>query len=98
MFVRHIDEKRTETLYECDSVAIKDCPSDEGEPGVMVTMTSDLTREMTLFMPKQGNELYVMNNNGRTIDSYRWSEYDGPPVAVVGIHESLTPDGTTSRV
>ena len=72
------DGRRACGIYECDRVFLR--PTTEGPNGtpprehdVEVNMESNGPGgSITLVLDKQTTELYVMNENGRTIDSYNW--------------------------
>jgi hypothetical protein len=85
MFVRWIDGNRISSLFECDAVSIEALKAEDESlcDSVMVRLQRDSREVATLLLCKEdGHELYVMNNNGKTIDSYQWSDYDGPQVEV----------------
>lgn len=73
---------KSETIYECDSVSIHPYddpvaqPVNMKEPGsvsvVMEGSSSYLPIEM--FVVKDGTvEIYLMNNSGKTIDTWNWA-------------------------
>ena len=73
MFVKVIYETGRESLYECDEVYIDHLESkDSNDPGSLyLTLTRDL-KDKHVEVAKDKNEVYLMNNDGKTIDKYAW--------------------------
>jgi hypothetical protein len=89
MFVRIVqwdEDPETETkycseaLYECTSVElwphIENPENPDYDPDYPGSLSVSLNGPdpIELFVVKDGNtEIYVMNNNGKTIDTHRWA-------------------------
>ncbi len=55
-------------LHECVSITITHLPDVDGS-GIIFSLSPSKVR---LALPTDGSELYIMNENGDTVDSYRW--------------------------
>lgn len=66
--IRHSDE--SSTLYEADRVYFDSGASgSESEVHLTITSGADVRR---VVVEKAKEELYLMNDDGETIESYRW--------------------------
>ncbi len=73
MFVRWITNKNIEHLYEAKSIHFERLISGGPVKNLLsVRLEHTGGGETQLDIPRDGDELYIMNNNGRTIDSYQW--------------------------
>lgn len=72
MFIKHIRGNNWkppyngEFLFECKSYQIQ--PMDESK------FLMHLDHNVSFEVSKDGDQLYIMNENGRTIDSHDWSD------------------------
>jgi hypothetical protein len=76
MFVRWIDENGMNSLYQCDGVIVEHLVADSGDKDdncLMVRLQRDGVDAISLIMRQKQAKLYIMNDNGKTIDSFRWS-------------------------
>jgi len=63
MLVRLITKEGSHT-YQCEHVEVL-----ESDEGVRVSV---LPKGPTLRLPEDGERIYMMNDRGDTVDSYRW--------------------------
>lgn len=78
MFVRVITQTG-QTLYHCDEFQI-DSDGDESEDTVHLQMKKAGKTPMTTkwrVVDKREESVYVMNEDGQTIDAYPWGGYKG---------------------
>ena len=66
MFVKVIIND-TESLYECESAHIRECSTD------LVTLNIIKDSSRNLVLEKNNSRVYFMNDEGKTIDAYRWN-------------------------
>ena len=70
MFVK-VKRGLAESTYECERVHFRQGIEDEGN--VLGTVRIDLEPvNISLEEDKNNVIIYVMNNDGKTLDSYRW--------------------------
>ncbi len=68
MFVSVFVGKGRTSLYECRRVHIRPDETNEGQ--VFVCMEDS---DVNLVVEKATTLVYIMNNEGKTIDTHRWS-------------------------
>ena len=71
MFVRVMPDKSNslvQTIYECEQVHIQPVSNKPGT--VLLDIDSG---NIILGLLKKSAEIYFMNNEGKTIDTYRWA-------------------------
>ncbi len=57
-------------IYECARIAFH--PASERPETVFVTLEGSSDGPLSFELEKKTSELFVMNEKGQTIDSYRW--------------------------
>ncbi len=70
MFVRiivRVDEVEKNSLYECERVHVRQ------HDGTKVDVDMEGPPISVRIEDKKYSVIYLMNNNGKTIDTYRWS-------------------------
>lgn len=75
MFVRiitEVDGASFESVHECRNVKIH--PALDSENVVIFEMIDVAYKAEYHIEKKAGNEVYLMNNRGQTIDTYRWGD------------------------
>ncbi len=77
MFLRINKNNGDSSVLECDAVHFSD---DEIEKDAKVVTVEKGNNRFNLYFNTNGyTEIYLMNNDGKTIDSYRWSEDKANP-------------------
>mgnify|MGYP001115795795 CR=1 FL=1 len=86
MFAKTINrETGHATLYECDRVVFNRLLKDDE------TITVDFESEkdcVTTILDRRASELYIMNDEGKTIDSYQWFSYEKSPLDIYQTNEN----------
>lgn len=72
MFLRINRDNGDTSLFQCDAVHFsEDCP----EKDITVLTVEKQHDKFCLYINRNKyTEVYLMNDSGKTIDSYRWSE------------------------
>ena len=68
MFIKIIKGSR-ESVFECIRYSLWEM-GEVKEPTVMLEIRGEYDLDMELT--KRNHELYILNNDGKTIDTYRW--------------------------
>ena len=58
-----------EQMYECDNYTYREY-SEQCE----IVIYADEENSIVESLDKEGTKVYIMNNNGVTIDSYKWTD------------------------
>lgn len=69
MFVKIIYKGR-ESVFECERYSMWDI-GDRVEPTLMIEIRGAYNTDQEVFKNKN-SEVYILNNEGKTIDTYRW--------------------------
>jgi hypothetical protein len=76
MFVRIIYDDGREVLRHCKEVSMKHLFAEDSESEDALTITCDDsfpdTDHVCYVVPKNGADIYFMNEQGQTVDSYQW--------------------------
>ena len=75
MFVKTITDmpegRKKEQLYQCDRISVE--PMADNQDSLFAVLERDVSGyTVSLEIRKSMMEMYVMNDNGQTIESYRW--------------------------
>lgn len=70
MFVRIEYADGAARVMECRDVLI----TKDGDDQLIFTLYPDKLSRNYVVQKKEGNAVYFMNNEGKTIDSYRWAD------------------------
>lgn len=70
MFVRIEYADGKARVMECRDVLI----TKDGDDQLIFTLYPDKLSRNYVVQKKEGNAVYFMNNEGKTIDSYRWAD------------------------
>ena len=75
MFVK-IEIEYMDSVYDCEAVHFRHAADSEGPGSVFVDMDMKGGKESTTVEISKagGNAVYLMNEDGRTIDHFQWSE------------------------
>lgn len=78
MFVRFIAKNGFESLNECDEIHWHSICEKDGAVNekVIVTLIEEKMEKTNLEIYLDGEHLYIMNNEGKTIDSRHWKPKD----------------------
>ena len=71
MFLKINRDNGDTSLFQCDAVHFEE----SAEKDITVLTVEKQNDKFCLYIDRNKyTELYLMNDNGKTIDSYRWSE------------------------
>ena len=70
MYVKVINHG-LETIYDCERVKVK---PDDVNSGQVVLTVDPSGHEINTVLQKKHSRVYVMNDEGHTIDVYRWCD------------------------
>ncbi len=78
MFVSVINTNTDEvgshtTIYECTSVHFHQSNEENDAEAILLTLERRNDKALEIVVDKVTHEVYVMNDAGKTIDSYTWS-------------------------
>lgn len=75
MFVK-IEAEYMDSIYDCEAVHFRHASDSEGPGSVFVDMDIKGGKESTTVevQKKSGSEIWLMNEDGRTIDHFQWTE------------------------
>jgi len=81
MFVRIVYDDGREVLRHCKEVSMVHLFAEdtESEDALMLTCDDSFadTDHVSYVVPKKGADIYFMNDQGKTVDSYQWISDDG---------------------
>jgi hypothetical protein len=81
MFVSVVrGDSRQREIYECDGVQIQNSSNDEFDiMSLQLWLGREKPKDFWVEVNKMdGSEVYIMNNEGKTIDTYRWAWIENP--------------------
>lgn len=92
MFIKHIRSPRNweehgEFVFECHSYSLRPMVEANGDDGNLLLVMTD--KGDAFEVHKDSDELYIMNDNGRTIDSYAWPKTLKRIADSYALHEEL---------
>ena len=87
MFVRIIYQDGREVLRHCKEASMTHLFAEDStqKDALMITCDDSFpdSDHVSYLIPKDGADVYFMNENGRTIDSYQWNRPDESSMVAV---------------
>ena len=71
-FIKDVDGRQHEFIHECRNVKVY--PDTENQNSLIFDIIDVAYQAAYIIEKKPGNEVYLMNSRGQTIDSYRWGD------------------------